>query len=155
MDLFEHAREQGRDPFAPPPQNPCRTPAGALPDEFHAIVSVLRSHIGNRNAITALDIATAAGLWPTCTPATRSRKVRNLIELHDNDLPFFLCGDSNGLYVAQNADDVNHYFRNLDSRIKGIAAKRAARKRQALCDGYVSHGHGLWSNPEEVMRIEQ
>ncbi|MBT4822838.1 MAG: hypothetical protein HN742_10845 [Lentisphaerae bacterium] len=150
MDLFDWATKRDRTVSAPTPQNPCSTPADALPDEFHAVVDILHHHIGSRNAITALEIATAAELWPTCTPGTRARKIRSLIELHDNDLPFFVCGDSNGLYVAADADDVNHYFRNLTSRIRGIAAKHRARKRRALCDGFIYHGHGQWSDPESA-----
>ncbi len=118
MDLFTWAEQRARSPVAPPVQRPGSLPADALPDEYHAIASVLTRRRGAAAAITAEHIAIAAGLWPDASRETRRTRVRQVIRLHLGDFPWPVVADHAGYYIAVTADEFNHYVRNMRSRIR-------------------------------------
>jgi len=145
LDLFSWAHQERRKLRAPPPHNPRSLPADALPPEFHAIVRVLSRHVGRDNAITAPDVAIAANLWPDTPRAARGTKVRAIINRHREDLPWFLCGDAAGLYVAATLAERNAYQRQLLSRIRAIGATYKACDRRNQIDGLTRLSAATWS----------
>lgn len=150
MDLFTFAEtaQPSCTPIAPPMQHPCAAPAQDLPQTFWSIVTILTSRIGKDRAITALQIAAAINLFPDGTDGSRSRRVRDLLELHFPDLPWPLCADDSGYYRPANADELTHYHANLHGRAMAILQRLSTLKRIAPLSGFEYHGHGKWLRRE-------
>jgi len=149
LDLFDYVEQQnGCDVAAPPPQIPCARPAEELPDDFLCVAQVLRHHVGQGDAIKALEIAQAAGIHLDGTPGSRARRVRHLLEVHFTDLSFPVCADSTGYYRPENADELSHYHANLYGRLRAIALRISTLKKLARIAGYEHAGHTRWqANP--------
>ena len=144
MDLFDWALENDRKPAAPPPQNPCRRPADELPEEFHAIIRILAERHGQKRAITALQIARAAGIHPNGTDGSRARRIRQTLEVHYSDLPWPICADAQGFYRPENAEDLSHYHANLYGRARSILLRIHNLKLVAKTAGYDYVGRARW-----------
>lgn len=127
-------------------QAACAGLPACLPDDFRLVIQVLASHVGADLAITAPEIAAAAGLWPDMAPANRGTKVRKLLELHQDDWPWPICGDSRGYYFASTADDLTHYCASLRSRAICDLRRFATTRRHARRAGFIYLGHGRWSD---------
>lgn len=144
MDLFDWATEHDRKVSAPARKVPGTMPAGALPPEFHAIVDVLRSCLGPDHSITAEQIANTANLWPDATRESRRCRVRRILRIHFRELPFTICGLSNGYFRPLNAEQVSHYDRSLESRRLEILQRRESFRLLATREGYHHLGLGRW-----------
>lgn len=146
-ELFKWGEEHGaqsRAAIAPPRKHPCAMAAGELPADFLLIVQVLDGRVGQERSVTALGIAERAGLWPTRTPGSRARSVRELLERHFSDLPWPICGDETGFYRPATAEELCHYHANLRGRGVKIFSRLATLKRIAPLAGFEYLGNGQW-----------
>jgi hypothetical protein len=149
MDLFDwaHERDRSSPSTAMSPTVPCKLPAEVLPDDFRTVASVLRRRVGADMAITAEDIASAAGLFAGLSRESRRCKVRSVIRRHMLDFDFPVCGDSNGYYIAETPDELAHYHASMHSRIREIAIRMRSVIRQGKAAGFTYHGKGRWTSP--------
>jgi len=127
-------------------QPQCTATALDLPPAFRAIVGVLENRIGQARAITALEIAAAAGIHPDGTDGSRARRVRQLLEVHFEDLPWPLCADATGYYRPADADELTHYDHNLYGRLISIALRISTLRKLAKRAGWTYAGRGTWSS---------
>ena len=130
------------------PHVPGKAPAAALPNEFHAVARILQNHRGASSAITAEQIAKLSGLWKEASRESRRCKVRAVIREHMLDFDYPISGDSNGYYIANTADELQHYHASMHSRIRKIAIRMRSFIRQGKAAGFVYHGKGRWSKQE-------
>ena len=147
MDLFEWAEQRARTAIAPPVQRPSNVPAEALPAEFHAICAVLSRHRGADAAIRAEDIAKEADLWPDSSKEVRRTRVRSVIRVHFIDFPFPVLANTNGFFVAETAEEIEHYHKSLRSRIREIGLRIVVLKKQARAAGFPYLGRARWGAP--------
>lgn len=149
MDLFAYTQQAtGCDPFAAPLPRACDAPADRLPPDCWRLVQVLDTHVGQAAAITAWELAQAAGIHPDGTRGSRERRVRQLIEQHLHRFPWPLCADATGYYRPETADEATHYHRNLYGRLRSIALRIATHRRLCLAAGFTHHGQGRYSRPD-------
>lgn len=142
-DLFTWAEQQRALPVQPactPPADPLQTPP-----EWPQIWAILEGHRGQAAAITAPQIAAAAGLWPHLSETNRGTKVRKILELAQDSWPAPICGDADGYYVAADPAELDHYCANLRSRALCIHRRFASFRRAGRRAGFQYHGHGRWS----------
>lgn len=143
-DLFTWSEKHAGAAIAAPLQPRCTVPAAGLPSAFRAIVRVLEKRIGQELSITALQIAAAAGLYPDGTDGSRARRIRQLLEVHFDDLPWPLCADATGYYRPIDADELTHYDHNLYGRLHSIALRISTLRKLAKRAGWTYAGHGRW-----------
>lgn len=144
MDLFDHAKQAGRAPFAAPMQPPRILPAVPLPDDFRALVRVLDRCLGKDRALPSRRLAELAGI----TGADPSRRIRKLIEIHRTDFPWPIHGDTaRGYYRIATAEEMNHLTADIESRLRCLFTLRRTVRRQALAQGWRQHPDGTWSAP--------
>ena len=144
MDLFAWAEQHDCTAVAPPAQNPCTRPADELPHDFLHIVKILEHHVGSRSAITAADLAKAAGVRPDGSRESRRSHVRHLLRVHFLDLPWPICADTAGFYRPATADELSHYHANLLSRLREIALRIKALKTVSKTAGWQHIGRCRW-----------
>jgi hypothetical protein len=144
-DLFAWAAQEAGKSRAEPLQAACPIPPDGFSQEATTIFAVLADRRGAASAITAPDIARAAGLWPHLAPANRGNKVRKLLEQTQDFWPFPICGDTTGYYVAATPDELTHYSANLRSRAICCLRRFASARRAGIRAGFVYHGKGRWS----------
>ena len=128
-----------RTPTAEAVRQACRDLAQDLPSEFLAIVRVLESHVGESRAIAAPDIAQLAGLYDQLGRANRGTKVRHVLSVNLELLPWPLCGDSEGFYFAATAAELTHYAANLRSRWVEMFRRAVTTRRMAVRTGRFVH----------------
>lgn len=134
-DLFAYASEHPEEmlsPAASPVQTDCSSPARQLPDDAIRIVQVLSGRVGRANAITAPDLADAAGLFQDSPRQARGTQLRHLLTLHLDDLPWPVVADASGYYRPADYAEARHYVANLLARTAGILDRLAAFAR--LCN---------------------
>jgi hypothetical protein len=149
LDLFDHAEQAGRRVAAPPPQNPCTLPADPPPEAMR-IRSVLATRIGRHQAITAPQIAQAAGLWPELRDADRGTKVREMVTawLEYVTQPGMVpVADSSGYWLTDDPEDITHYCQTLRSRGRETFLRERRIRMLARMAGLTYHGHGHWARP--------
>ncbi len=117
-------------------------PTAHLPPDFAPIWTVLEQHRGQQNAITAPRIADSAGLYQDLAPANRGTKVRKVLELSQDWWPWPICGDSEGYYLADTAEELAHAYATLSSRAVAIFRRRRSFRRAAQRVGFTHLGHG-------------
>jgi len=161
-DLFNWAETHPCQEAAAPVQAACTASAEPLPDpdmpvEFWKVWDVLERHYGAEHAITAPEIAAAAGLWLESRPANAGTRVRKLLEVGQEFWPWPVCGDADGFYLAARPEELSHAYANYTSRAKCIFKRIRSMRICALKTGrFVYHGKGRWSGPgREVMPIIQ
>lgn len=159
-DLFQWVEQHPCTASAAPPQPVCIAPADPLqtppdlPAEFAAIWKILEQHRGAASAITAPQIAAAAGLWPDMSPANAGTKVRKILEQTQDWWPWPVCGDSEGFYLAVTAEEMAHYSANLRGRFGSIIKRFVSHRRAGVRVGFTYLGKGRWSGtPKGVMPI--
>lgn len=146
-DLFAWAEKQGCNPVASDLQPDVGEPPDGFTSDARAVFAVLTSRRGSAAAITAPDIADAAGLWPDLSDINRGTKVRKILEQTQDYWPFPICGDSSGYYVAATPDEMSHYSANLRSRALCCLRRHASHRRAGIRAGFQYHGKGIWSSP--------
>lgn len=147
LDLFTWSAGRGCNVSAPPPQNPCRAPADP-PAEALQIRDIISDHIGRTQAITAPQIAMAAGLWMDLRDADRGTRVRELISTWYELMlvpGYVLVADSAGFFLTSDPEDLSHYDQSLLSRIREIALRDRRVRLAAKTAGFIYHGHGHWA----------
>jgi len=145
--LFAAATQPACIPVAEAVRQACSAIDPALPADLVAIVRVLTDHVGEAAAIPAPEIADRAGLYQTLGRANRGTKVRHLLSITLDHLPWPLCGDSAGYYFAGTAAELTHYFANLRSReIEHFRRERTTRHAAMRTGRFVHLGHGRWAD---------
>jgi hypothetical protein len=95
---------------------------------FAAIRSALCYTVGEGNALTIDELAQVAGL--------DRRRTEHLLETRFADFPFLMASGPRGYFRPQTPDEVNHYPLSLQSRIKCLALRLRAYRRQAAREGW-------------------
>lgn len=142
IDLFEYARQQRRNAGAPQPQNPCKVDAMPPPEAFR-IRDVLADRRGRERAITAPDIAAAAGLWPNNSRAGKGTRAREIITIWYEHLQIpghVLVAGGAGYYHTSDSDEAARYLATLRSRALNTLG-RYRRVRIAAQAAGIPTGH--------------
>lgn len=136
-DLFDYAAahpDEFREAAAGPVHEPCRPAADALPLDLRRVVDILASRSGRDAAITAPDLADAAGLFPDAPPESRGTQLRHLITCHLDDLPFAVVAGDRGFFRPATAAEARRYLANLLARSVGNIDRLAAVVRSFARD---------------------
>lgn len=89
-------------------------------DDYHALVAALRPHQGPDHAITAIDLARAAGIFPAGSRQQRDARVRALFRQYADQFPYVYASGGTGFYVAEDASQAAATMRNLGGRADGL-----------------------------------
>ena len=152
LPLFAAARPKPVP--VPVPTNPRRTGI-EWTESMTRIWKILRGHVGESQAVTALDIARGAGLWPEACDEDRNRKVRAQIAAFLDELPWPVLAGSDGYWLAKSAAEIEHYDAAQLSRIRHQGARLAKSRRQAKAAGFVYQGKGKWAEPAGGVQIPE
>lgn len=155
LPLFAHAEKQHRTVAPPPTRNPYST-AADVPPEADALRAALTACVGRANAMTATQLAAAAGLWPECTPADRGTKARQVMRTwyeHMARPGYVLIALSSGFYYTSDPEDLSRYDATMQSRIRNTAEtlRRTRLQARTCIPTFTHHGRGRWSAEKEVM----
>lgn len=146
-DLFAWAEQHARKVAAPPMQRPSNIPADALPADAQRVRDLLTTRRGKDRAITAIQIAQTLDLLPSSPASTRNAYVRRIIRIHRADFPFCVISSSVGYFRPAAPEELNHYERDMLSRIREIASGLSVAKKQARCDGWIRRARADWQKP--------
>jgi alkylated DNA nucleotide flippase Atl1 len=97
-------------------------------DTFSEICRRLTICRGRQSAITLADLASLIG----CA----RREVEQVIEQRLSDFPWPIVSGATGLYIPQEADDINQYLHALHSRHRRMQLREATVRRKARLAGY-------------------
>ena len=95
---------------------------------FDQITRILSSHRGKASAIKLADIADQVG--------TIRRDVETLIEEHLSEFPWPIVSGASGLFIPQDAGEINSYLHSLHSRHRKMQLREATVRRKARLAGY-------------------
>lgn len=109
---------------------------------FLFIRDILNARQGKDNAITIGDLANAAGV--------SRREVEQVIELNLDEFPFPIVSGSAGLFIPVEADDVNRYLGQLESRLGAIGRRRKTVMAKAREFGLQFDGSAFVDNPVQA-----
>jgi hypothetical protein len=126
------------------------------PGSVARVQAVLLAHVGEARAIKKDDLAIEAGLIvrydeTTGSPIPDRRTCELILELFVDEFPFVVCGSSAGMFVAANADELNHEMRQRKSRIKAIATGWKLKRRKALSMGFPWEGGQFVNRPFQTV----
>jgi hypothetical protein len=116
--------------------------------DYLAVEAVMRRHTGAANAITLNEIAIEAGMY-TETGIPDRRAVEIILQTCKADFPFIVVGSGKGMYVATDAEDLNHEIKSRLSRIKNIQNGISSVKRKALALGWKLEGDRFTEAPTQ------
>jgi hypothetical protein len=127
---------------------PILQPSDDLPRDFVVVLGFLHMRCrGPENAATAEQLAGWAGIFPQ-----GARKVRNLLSIYTDRMPFVVCGMPGcGYYVTADIEAMRQYDRLLFSLLKASAARLSGFRRLARRLGYEVHGSAervFYTKPE-------
>lgn len=125
-------------------QRPGNVPADDLPTDAKRIAAVLRHCLGESQSITAIQIADRLGIMLDSPRDSRNAYVRRIIRMHRADFDFCVISSSRGFFRPADADELNHYERNIVSRIREMATGLSTAKKQARVDGWTRRTLGDW-----------
>lgn len=97
------------------------------------IRKVLARAIGQQNAVTIEHLVSVSGL-------PNRRAGEQMLELHLQDFGFAVCAGSSGYFRPATADELNHYVRSLQSRIRCLAIRIRTVRKSAAAEGWPRHG---------------
>jgi hypothetical protein len=146
-DLFVWAEKHARQVAAPPMQRPGNVPADALPTDVQRVRDLLATHCGKDQAITALQVAKTLDLLTDSPNSTRNAYVRRIIRIHRADFPFCVISSNTGYFRPAVPEELNHYERDMLSRIREIGIGLSVAKKQARCDGWIRRARADWQKP--------
>jgi hypothetical protein len=114
-------------------------------DTLDNICNVLTNCRGKQSAITLADLAARV--------QTSRRDVEQTIEQHLSDFPWPIVAGANGIYIPQEAADINQYLHALHSRHRRMQLREATVRRKARMAGY-PESNGCFINPRKAQQQE-
>lgn len=109
---------------------------------FFTVKHLLAEAKGKTNAITINELAVRA--------STDRRQIEILLETRLADFGFALVAGSRGYYRPVEQGEINHYIRDLCSRINCIALRIETVKHQAIQEGWVYEGGEFKAQPKQM-----
>lgn len=114
-------------------------------DTFDQICQVLTTCRGRDAAITLADLAERV--------QTSRRDVEQIIEQRLSAFPWPIVAGATGLYIPQEAEDINQYLHALHSRHRRMQLREATVRRKARLAGY-PEAAGRFLNRQRIQQQE-
>lgn len=101
--------------------------------DFDFVRQVLSTAVGEERAVTIGEL-TARAPWKD------RRHTEQIIELYLLEFPWPLVSSSAGVFIPTKAEDLNHYFNSLESRIRKLWWRKKRVRLKACARGFKRDG---------------